>query len=183
MAPGKKNKTSDVSLMQQTKQQLLKVNVTNNHSHENKGISVDSTPKTEGLLDHNIEGINPHTQLQIQSPQTKIILTENIIANERENTVQLGHHTSNNSITIQAIVHRDPFSSQSQEDLSSPQSGHTQSPLSITPDRELLMAISPPYSGNSQMTDVAGPTMNVHNCSCSTTYPIYLLSGRLYTPS
>lgn len=65
MAPGKKNKTSDVSLMQQTKQQLLKVNVTNNPSHENKGISVDSTPKTEGLLDHNIEGINPHTQLQL----------------------------------------------------------------------------------------------------------------------
>lgn len=71
-------------------------------------------------------------------------LTENIIMNERDNAIQFGQHIPANKIAIQAMVHQDPFSSQSQEGLSSPQSDHTQSsPLSETPNRDFLFAVSP----------------------------------------
>lgn len=129
----KKIKASDVSLMQQMTQQPLKVNASGNSSHVKNDFFLDSTPNPDNLLSYNAGDVNPHIQAHCLSPQT--IMGDAIVINDRGNAVQLEQNALKTNIMVQAMVHRGPFSSQSQEDLALSQSSNAHSPLSITPDR------------------------------------------------
>lgn len=95
-------------------------------------------------------------------------LTENIIMNERDNAIQFGQHIPANKIAIQAMVHQDPFSSQSQEGLSSPQSDHRVTIHNHLPYLKPLTGTSclqypQPSSENRQMAEIAGLALNIDN--------------------